>query len=562
MKHTALLRPFFLLVFVLCTTIPVLFAQRPDNKKNFDSVYYYTATTLSAQNTAQALKKADSLLNHATDSLQKVKSMMLLATLYNRTGHYADALVYAVNGEKLAGKIKDREWQIRIAGFLSTTFRDLGLIEEGKKYIKLAEALSKEVGTPPLVQMFIHQEKAYYEIDDSSYTKALEEITGATRLLEAIADGKGSSIFKATCYQLAGYCYMKLDSFNQAELSLNKALQVLAGQESELKGFIFQNIGELALKQKQYMRSFQYLDSALRYTTSSDNFNLKAATYESLKDYYIVKGDNKKALEFQSLYTELVEHYTALGKTVSNELTEKLNDKLSQSTSDGYRLYYIAALLILAVISFLVYSLRIGNQQRKKYLAYFNRLQEAGSPTAVTHPSPLGGGQAFSMQIDPADHEDFSLESKNEEDSGEQDGAAAFQETLPGNRNKKVGFGIAKETECRVLNDLNTLEQELFFLQNDITLPFLAATLKINHKYLSSIINRHKGKDFNNYINELRINYIIQKLQDNPSYQDYKIAYLSHESGFSTHSKFTAAFKNITGLSPSTFIKNLKKDTY
>jgi len=126
---------------------------------------------------------------------------------------------------------------------------------------------------------------------------------------------------------------------------------------------------------------------------------------------------------------------------------------------------------------------------------------------------------------------------------------------------KKQSLYIPEETENRVLNDLSELERKQFYLDNNINLSYLSATLKTNSKYLSVIINKHKGKDISNYINELRINYIIRKLQEEPSYQGYKIAYLSQECGFSSHSKFTIAFKNVTGISPSSFISNLRKDT-
>ncbi|HLV38436.1 helix-turn-helix domain-containing protein, partial [Xanthomarina sp.] len=58
-------------------------------------------------------------------------------------------------------------------------------------------------------------------------------------------------------------------------------------------------------------------------------------------------------------------------------------------------------------------------------------------------------------------------------------------------------------------------------------------------------------------INKLRIQYIVNKLKSDPDYLNYKISYLAEECGFSSHSKFSASFKNVTGLSPSTFISNL-----
>ena len=84
--------------------------------------------------------------------------------------------------------------------------------------------------------------------------------------------------------------------------------------------------------------------------------------------------------------------------------------------------------------------------------------------------------------------------------------------------------------------------------------------MKTNTKYLSYIINNYRNKDFNSYVNELRINYIIAKMETDSRYLNYKISYLAEECGFATHSQFTTVFRNITGLSPSTFITYLRKD--
>jgi AraC-like DNA-binding protein len=77
---------------------------------------------------------------------------------------------------------------------------------------------------------------------------------------------------------------------------------------------------------------------------------------------------------------------------------------------------------------------------------------------------------------------------------------------------------------------------------------------------LSNVINTHKEKDFNNYVNELKILFVIDKLRNSPEYLEYKLSYIAEEFGFSSHSKFASVFKSVVGLSPSVFISHLKKD--
>ncbi|WP_435522232.1 helix-turn-helix domain-containing protein [Chryseobacterium indoltheticum] len=113
-------------------------------------------------------------------------------------------------------------------------------------------------------------------------------------------------------------------------------------------------------------------------------------------------------------------------------------------------------------------------------------------------------------------------------------------------------------TEEKLLKNLKDFESTDLYLRNDMSLPSLASYCKTNTKYLSRIINSHKGMDFNNYINTLRINFIIEKLNNDPEYRKYKIAALADESGFSSQNKFSTVFKKVTSISPSVFIKYLQ----
>ena len=91
-----------------------------------------------------------------------------------------------------------------------------------------------------------------------------------------------------------------------------------------------------------------------------------------------------------------------------------------------------------------------------------------------------------------------------------------------------------------------------------MSLALLASQFETNTKYLSEIINTYKNKNFNSYINELRINYITDRLKNNKTYLQYKISYLAEESGFSSHSSFATVFKAVTGIPPTVFIELLR----
>lgn len=115
------------------------------------------------------------------------------------------------------------------------------------------------------------------------------------------------------------------------------------------------------------------------------------------------------------------------------------------------------------------------------------------------------------------------------------------------------------EVKEEILKKLLLFEEGTKYTDRNFNLSALSVKLKTNTKYLSYIINKYKKKDFNSYINELRILYIIKKMENNPAYLNYKISYLADECGFSSHSKFTAVFKSVVGMSPSRFMDMLAR---
>jgi len=119
---------------------------------------------------------------------------------------------------------------------------------------------------------------------------------------------------------------------------------------------------------------------------------------------------------------------------------------------------------------------------------------------------------------------------------------------------------ISEKTENLLLTRLNKFELTKEYLKPDISLQSLAKKLDTNTKYLSETINTHKQKNFNLYINELRVNYVLLKLKDEKIYRNYKIKYLADESGFSSHSLFASIFKSVTGMSPMLYIKFLNEN--
>lgn len=118
---------------------------------------------------------------------------------------------------------------------------------------------------------------------------------------------------------------------------------------------------------------------------------------------------------------------------------------------------------------------------------------------------------------------------------------------------------INDTTEKYILDGLENLESNLIFLQKNITLGKIATELNTNVKYLSIIIKKNKAENFSNYINQLRINYIVEKLSTQDEFSKYKISHLSDLCGYSSPASFTKSFFEIMKQTPSDYIKSLNK---
>jgi AraC-like DNA-binding protein len=108
-----------------------------------------------------------------------------------------------------------------------------------------------------------------------------------------------------------------------------------------------------------------------------------------------------------------------------------------------------------------------------------------------------------------------------------------------------------------IFDRLNRLiVEKQIYLRPDITLETAVQLTGISRNYISQAVNLCKGKNFTSFINEYRIKEAVHLLAmlDKTKYPIEEIGLMC---GFNDHSTFYRAFKKSTGVSPSTFRKNL-----
>ncbi|MCP4215791.1 MAG: helix-turn-helix domain-containing protein, partial [bacterium] len=115
------------------------------------------------------------------------------------------------------------------------------------------------------------------------------------------------------------------------------------------------------------------------------------------------------------------------------------------------------------------------------------------------------------------------------------------------------------EIILRKLDILMTVKK--VFRKDDLSMRSLARKVNTTGKYLSQVLNECLHASFNDYVNGFRIEEAKRMLQA-PKKEEKRFGMLdiAFEAGFNSKGTFNRVFKNKTGLSPSEFKKNHRKE--
>jgi len=116
------------------------------------------------------------------------------------------------------------------------------------------------------------------------------------------------------------------------------------------------------------------------------------------------------------------------------------------------------------------------------------------------------------------------------------------------------------EKDKILYNDIiKYLEKKKPFRNPDFNARELANALDTNVTYISKAISAGSGGDFHTLLNKFRINYAMSML-DKGAMKKYTVDYIYTEAGYKHRSTFNAAFKLITGMTPSDYASQQNTD--
>lgn len=263
-------------------------------------------------------------------------------------------------------------------------------------------------------------------------------------------------------------------------------------------------------------------------------------SYTMLEQYYLSIGDSTnylKYLEKQNLFTNmLLEQQRILFPKLAKEYDQiKLNktkekpEQVAQESEPKNGLLWVLILggtLLLALLLWFYFRNIYPKNLFKK-----QRTDELNSLTGTSADVP--SDKDFTKDVD------------------------SKTKTVKGGASSVV---VREKSINIILEHLDAFEKGKKYVDKNMSIVYMANKFGTNVTYLSHVLNNIKKKSFNDYINELRIDHIIEYAKNNAD-KEPTIKELTEVGGFTNPRKFRQVLKSKTGMLPSDFLKALKDGT-
>lgn len=515
-----------------------VYLKKAKKEKNFGKIYqgYQDAAFYSNDKTIK-LKYADSCVV----SSRKSKNNELISNSYLEKGiiyyffykQYQPALNEYLKAYEYSKNIDDDFLRYRIIYHLGVVKSYLGYYDDALK-------LFKECSThfEPLTRANIHpnlifnNKKGYFNSlhqqiicyrQLGNYSKSDSLIQQG---LSSLKSSNGYDLEKAYFLKCLGISDFRKQEYQKAIQNLTLALPELV----KINDFTWTSVGYYYIG-KSYERMGKE-DLAVPYFIKVDSIFQKEkfiipelrGNYESLINYYHKVKTPEKELYFtkQLLNADNIinKDYQYLSNKIHKDYDTKSllerQKQLESKNSIGIIFLIFAAILIFVLVVFILYRKNKETEILHKYLELEKRIN---------------------------DREKSPIE------------ATPVSNTLKGNN-----IGISEVVVNDILKKLNNFEQKKGFIKKGLTQQELAKSFTTNTTYLSFVINEFKGKNFNTYLNNLRIRYITHELYHNPKFLEYTIEGLAEKCGITSRQNFSDFFNDINGIRPTDFIKQRKKE--
>lgn len=512
------------------------------NIESYNILYKKTYLETANNDFPQALAIADSLYKVSKTPILKVRSLMLIASLHQQKGQTIKAIETALLAESIVNTISDPNWKVRIFGFLATQFRIATLYSPAKQYTDKAEEIAKAIKHTPTANTtlgLLMQERAYYDMASQKYKEAIGHIHKSQQYLKDTQHD--NNFFAIENEQLLGLNNYLLGNKNEALKHYKTALSKnKEAPNNHIIALIHNGMTNIYLDERDLTQASFHLNEALLLEKSSQYLQLKKEILKSAVRYYSLTKNIEQMLAIGKRRDSIqAEIYKSSAEFVDRSYPSVDQQKAVKEPNIIHTFGIFSFIIILPILIYL-------------FAPHLKWFKKKSNPKVVLEKYVLSVMKDDKDAVTTAKKEDDNNILQHEELAKEE--PLLKENYIPDNSSHTI---LPEQTTNKIMLKLNEFERKKLYIKRNVSLSHLAIHCDTNIKYLSVVINNYKKKDFNNYINELRVNYIIEKLKNNPYYRRVKVSVLAEESGFSSQSKFALHFKKVTSVSPSEFIKSL-----
>ena len=518
------MRPYLNRILALCLSFITLSPKAQEFQ--YDSIGFHLTEIIYTHNKSRALQIIDSFRQSHMPAPYKVLAANSLSRIEFLEGNLNHAL--KLSAKAVAISVHNNLYKQGIVPLLNLSgqYLSASLFNEAGVHLKKAKEKLKTYKSSAKLYGLLYS-------CESAHAAAALNFGEARRLLERsdsfFLQLPASATLDYILIQstfMKGICFMGTQQPGSALPLFEHALAKLketSFDDTPLKCYLLNETARSCFLLNRYSEAESFFLKSLELANSINLNIIKPAVYGDLSELYKKVNDTLSYVKYSEMLRKFQMEHGSIIPTAINAVTEKLRNESEENKKNSV----VVVILCIAVVSALIYAIGmiILNQKRnkKRYQLIIKKLRDYTAEKE--HTSSL----APAVDIDSANY-----------------------------RNKQSL--INPETRDELLQKLSEFEKSKNFLDKKISLSVMAAMFETNTKYLSHVINTHKKKDFNNYINELRIYYVLEELKENPDFRMYKISHLAEMTGFSSHSKFTTIFKAVTGISPSNYISFIEKE--
>ena len=468
-----------------------------------------------------------------------LRMTVFMAELFSLLSEYKESMRYAVQGVELARELKDIQSECKLLFCMGENKRRLSFKEEGYLFFDQAIDLldnSKNEDYETMLSYFYGVKMGYLIADKRSNEaleiglqreKLLDRMSEQSKIRADLLDLQFAYVYSKLAYlfhlmgdqKRAAVYYKKYQSTNAASTPDGKfdatPYLLLLGK--------YQAVLDNCRDFKEVMRQQDTLNSQyLSILNLEIQANVKLENYKTvinlqrditaIKDSIYQREKQNAALELDTLY--------------------ELNEKEARISEQAFQLK-IRTITLICILSGALLALfflwRLWHQNcviRNKNKALVKRINEQFSMQEEMDRSQLGV------------EKDLSFPEKVEDESGDNE-----------EQDKQMNKMIFEKLDY-------IIKRDKMYLSPDLSREELTRIVRMNNTRFAKMIKENTDTNLNGYINNLRLNYAIHLMKEQP---DYTLRAIAESSGINSMPTFHQLFKGRTGMTPSEF-KNAQKD--